>query len=167
MCKETNMSLRKKYYQGIVKILSTPISGRITSTFIGSLDEWAMKFTGGKFSFSGWVAGLPTIGITTIGRKSGLPRTHPLLGIEVEEGVLLIASNFGRKNYPAWYYNIMANSKIELEINSKKYQGVATEVEGEIKEAYWKAIVKIFPGYAGYKKRASHREIPVLLVRYN
>ena len=73
------------------------------------LDQLVSKLTGGKRTFAGIVAGLPSVILTTTGAKSGKPRTVALLGIPHPEGVAVVAANYGGAKHPAWYHNLKAN----------------------------------------------------------
>ena len=53
--------------------------------------------------------GWPIIQLTAIGAKTNRPRTVPLVGLPDEENIVLVASNFGRKHNPGWYYNLKAH----------------------------------------------------------
>jgi F420H(2)-dependent quinone reductase len=65
------------------------------------LDQLVSKLTGGKRSFAGIAAGLPTVILTTTGAKSGKPRTVALLGIPHPDGVAVVATNYGGAKHPA------------------------------------------------------------------
>ncbi|HNT26294.1 MAG TPA: nitroreductase/quinone reductase family protein [Anaerolineales bacterium] len=63
--------------------------------------------------------------LTTVGRKSGLPRTTPLQYEEVN-GDYYIASARGRD--ADWYKNILANPNVHFQIRDRKYDGIAEPV---------------------------------------
>jgi hypothetical protein len=75
------------------------------------LDQLVSKLTGGKRSFAGIAAGLPSVILTATatGAKSGKPRTVALLGIPHPDGVAVVAANYGDAKHPAWYHNLKAN----------------------------------------------------------
>ncbi|GAT09563.1 deazaflavin-dependent nitroreductase family protein [Mycolicibacterium novocastrense] len=70
------------------------------------LDQLVSKLSGGKYSFAGIAAGLPTVILTTTGAKSGKPRAVALLGIPHPDGVAVVAANYGGATHPGWYYNL-------------------------------------------------------------
>jgi hypothetical protein len=77
------------------------------------VDEAILKLTKGKFSLSetlGW----NIIQLTTVGAKTKQPRTLPLIALFEDERISLIASSFGRKYNPAWYFNLKAHPKCEV-----------------------------------------------------
>lgn len=127
------------------------------------LDAIVLKLSKGKHTVTE-IVGLPIIQLTTIGAKSGEPRTMPLVSLFDGEKIALIGSNFGRKPNPGWYYNLKANSKCVVHFNGKTGEYIARQVEGEEREKYWAMAVSYYKGYDLYKKRASHRVIPVMVL---
>ncbi len=136
------------------------ISARILHYFDGSL----LRLSGGRYSLTSLFAGLPIVTVTTIGAKSGQPRSVPLVAIPDGEYVILIASNFGQKQHPAWYYNLRTHPEVQLTYEGKTVTYVARETSGEERERCWQRAVDLYSGYAAYKKRAKHREIGVFLL---
>src|SRR5512143_1354082 len=67
------------------------------------LDRTALRLSRGRFSLASVVTGMPVVIVTTVGAKSGLPRSLPLAAIPDGDNVILIASNYGQKRHPAWY----------------------------------------------------------------
>ena len=59
---------------------------------------------------------LPTLLLTTIGRKSGAPRMLPLLYQKVDAGFVIIASKAGAPKHPAWYLNLLDNPDCEIRV---------------------------------------------------
>ena len=101
--------------------------------------------------------------LTTIGRKSGQPRTTPLLYLKDGDNVLLAASKGGMPHHPLWYLNLQANPKVEVEIGSKKIPMVARQASAEEKGRLWPRLVALYPAYAAYQTRTD-RDIPVLIL---
>ncbi|RMD51356.1 MAG: nitroreductase family deazaflavin-dependent oxidoreductase [Candidatus Thermofonsia bacterium] len=127
------------------------------------LDKLVYRWSNGRFSATSLVAGLPLIMVTTIGAKSGQPRTMPLLGIPFDDKLGVIASNWGGQKHPAWYYNMKANPHVQVSVNGRTEKYTAREIFGKEKEAVWETAVRIYPGYNAYQARAN-RPIPVLLL---
>ena len=130
---------------------------------IHRLDKAVMEWTHGKHSFAEML-GWPIIEITTIGAKTGKPRTMPLIGVVAGEKIALIASSFGREHNPGWYYNLKKNPECEVLSGGRTGRYVARELEGDDYDHYWRLAVSYYVGYERYKERASHRHIPVLLL---
>jgi deazaflavin-dependent oxidoreductase (nitroreductase family) len=76
------------------------------------LDRPVLRLSRGRYSLTRLLAGLPVVTVTTIGAKSGQPRSLPLVALPDGEHVILIASNYGQKHHPAWYYNLRAHPEV-------------------------------------------------------
>ncbi len=133
------------------------------SVALHRLDAIALKLSKGKHTVTEFV-GLPIIELTTIGAKSGQPRTMPLVSLFDDRKIALIGSNFGQKHNPGWYYNLKANPKCTVHFGGQTHEYVARQVEGEEREKYWQMAVSYYRGYALYEERASHRVIPVMVL---
>ena len=107
---------------------------------------------------------LPTLLLTTTGRKSGEPRPLPLIYGEAGDGYVIIASKGGMPNHPIWYLNLEANPECELMVGSKPVSARARIAEGEERERLWAEMAKIYPPYTEYQERAEARTIPVVVL---
>ncbi len=135
----------------------------ILARILHHADGAVFKISGGRHSVAE-IVGLPIIQLTTIGAKSGQPRTIPLVGLFHGERIALIGSNFGQKHNPGWYYNLVANPTCEVVKGGRFLRFTAREVFGDEREAYWQMALSYYTGYQKYKERASHRHIPVMLL---
>lgn len=109
----------------------------------------------------------PVVAMTVPGRKSGEPRTTPLLYFTQGDEVVLIASSFGREKHPAWYYNVMAHPEVTLTARGRSGRYVAREVQGEERARLYALGETLYAGYADYVERAATvgRTIPVIALR--
>ncbi len=131
-------------------------------------DGLLLKLTGNRATLTSLLAGLPIVIVTCKGAKSGLPRTLPLIYIRDEADpakFALIATNWGRKHYPAWYYNLKANPRASCSIAGRQGEYEAQEVQGEEYERFWQAAPEIYLGYPLYKQRISGRRIPIMVLK--
>ena len=74
---------------------------------------------------------LPTLLLTTTGRKSGQPRSLPLLYGEAGDSWVVIGSKAGMPTHPAWYLNLQAKPECDLKIGAKALSARARVAEGE------------------------------------
>ena len=94
----------------------------------------AFRRQGGKVG--GFYEGAPLLLLTTIGRRSGKPRTAPL-GYQTDgDRLIVIAANIGATKNPDWYYNLVAHPQVTVEIGQETFSAIATIVEGEERERY-------------------------------
>jgi len=117
--------------------------------------------TGGKV---GAKIGATTMGLlTTIGRKSGQPRTTPLNCTPDGDRWLLVASYGGDDRDPQWFKNLQANPEATLQIGGETFPVRATVAGPEEKQALWPKVVAVYKGYEGYQRKTS-RDIPVVVL---
>ena len=106
---------------------------------------------------------LPTLLLTT-GRKSGEPRSIPLIYGEAEGGYVVIASKGGMPNHPVWFLNLEANPDCELMVGPKRVSARARVAEGEERERLWQQLARLYPPYEQYQVNAGARTIPVVVL---
>jgi deazaflavin-dependent oxidoreductase (nitroreductase family) len=128
------------------------------------IDKPMHRLTKGRHTFATLVSGLPVVMLTTTGAKSGKPRSVPVLAMPVDEGLAVIASNYGQEHNPGWYYNLRANPDGEWSWRDARSRFRAVEVEGERRRQIWQQALKIYPGFNIYEKRAAHRHIHVFVL---
>ncbi|NWG35158.1 MAG: nitroreductase family deazaflavin-dependent oxidoreductase [Chloroflexi bacterium] len=133
------------------------------ATRLHRIDKFILKLSGNRFTVS-QLAGWTIIQLTTIGAKSKLPRTLPLIGVLDGGKIALIASSFGREHNPGWYYNLKAHPECEILLKGRSGKYIARETDGEERERLWRMAVSYYAGYEKYKQRAAPRRIPVMLL---
>jgi F420H(2)-dependent quinone reductase len=107
---------------------------------------------------------LPTLLLTTTGRKSGQPRALPLIYGEAGNSYVVIASKGGMPTHPIWFNNLEANPDCDLMVGAKKVKARARVAEGAERERLWTQMVAIYPPYETYQKNATQRVIPVVVL---
>jgi deazaflavin-dependent oxidoreductase (nitroreductase family) len=124
------------------------------------LDRRLHRLTRGRWSVVGRHE-LPSLLITTTGRKSGLPRTQPLLYATDGDGYVVVGSNWGQAHHPAWSANLLAEPHARVTLGDRELAVRATLTTGAERDRLWKLVQEIWPGYAGYAERAEGRQIRV------
>ena len=107
---------------------------------------------------------LPTLLLTTKGRKSGEPRALPLIYGTASDNYVVIASKGGMPTHPVWYLNLLADPACELQVGAKQCAARARVAEGAEREQLWKQMAEIYPPYNDYQERAAGRTIPVVVL---
>jgi deazaflavin-dependent oxidoreductase (nitroreductase family) len=107
--------------------------------------------------------GLPTLLLTTRGRKSGKLRRTALIYGRDGKNYLLVASNGGASTHPSWYLNLVENPEVELQVGADRFTARANTATGEEKARLWQLMIEIFPQYDQYQAKAG-REIPLVTV---
>jgi deazaflavin-dependent oxidoreductase (nitroreductase family) len=124
------------------------------------LDRRLYRLTNGRWSVIGRHE-LPSLLITTTGRKSGLPRTQPLLYATDGDEYIVIGSNWGQAHHPAWSANLIAQPSARVTLGEREFGVHATLATGAERERLWELLKRIWPGYAAYARRAEGREIRI------
>jgi deazaflavin-dependent oxidoreductase (nitroreductase family) len=124
-------------------------------------DRIVYGLTGGRTTLAAVLSGLPVVMLTSTGAKSGREITIPLLGFEEGDAVILIGSNFGRPDHPAWYHNLRAHPRARIVVRGRLRDVVAEEVEGPERERHLAVASVNYPGYRHYAQRAAPRRIAV------
>ncbi len=130
-----------------------------TIRLIGRLHEWLWKLSGGKLGNGFGRA--PFMMLTTRGRRTGLPRTTPVLYLQDGADFIVVASFGGNDMHPAWYLNLESYPEAEVLVNGARRRVLAHRISAEEKNRIWLRLVKIYPNFAIYQQR-THREIPLL-----
>lgn len=124
------------------------------------VDEHLQAATRGRVSLLD-VAGLPNLTLTVAGRRSGLPRSTPLLCVPFEGGWLIAGSYFGGPRTPVWVVNLRAAETAEVSIGGRRTTVRPEEVPaGAERERLWAAMVAVWPNYRLYEEKTD-RLIPV------
>ncbi len=137
----------------------TPVGRSIASTFSARLDPILYKISGGRFTSVGPQV-IPQLVLTTTGRKSGKERTVQLGYAEDGDDLLVVASNFGGTNHPAWSYNLDANPRAKILLGAEKREVVASRLTDSEKAILWPKIADTIPQMKSYVKR-TERNIKV------
>jgi deazaflavin-dependent oxidoreductase (nitroreductase family) len=146
--------------QRVLHRIGMSAAGRWFGIHVSSrVDPWMLRLTRGRFSTTSF---FPLVLLTVRGRKSGEPRTVPLVYFTRGDEVILTASSFGRAKHPAWYLNARANPEVELSAAGVSGRYVVRETEGEERDQLFALSKQLYDGYRLYEQRATERTIPVL-----
>ncbi|WBQ02970.1 nitroreductase family deazaflavin-dependent oxidoreductase [Kribbella sp. CA-293567] len=127
------------------------------------LDKLIQRISRGHWSILR-VAGLPNLMLTVVGRKSGVPRSTPLLCVPYRNGHLIAGSNFGGPKTPVWVVNVRAADRVTVAVGAEQHEATAREITGEEREAVWEHMLSTWPNYARYAARTD-RTIPVFFLK--
>lgn len=122
---------------------------------------WVYRKTDGKYANK--MQGAPLLLLTVRGRKSGNPRTLPLIYLEDGGNQVIVASKGGWPDHPLWYKNLQANPSVEVQVGATKTTRVARTANAEERARLWPRLVALYAAYADYQSW-SDREIPVVLL---
>jgi F420H(2)-dependent quinone reductase len=138
--------------------MSMPASAlRIT----GKLNVPLYRLSRGRIG--GKIGKAPVLLLTSIGRRSGQPRTAPVLFAHDGPNLVVIGSNAGNQKAPAWSYNLKANPDAEVEIRSERRLVRAHVAEGDQRTRLWNLMNSEYEGFEDYRERTS-RDIAVFVL---
>ena len=137
---------------------------RAVAPVVHAVDRRLLVWSGDRFNLTTPLTGLPVRRISTTGARSGRLRTHPLTALRDGPRYALIASNFGRPRYPAWYYNLRAHPFAQVHGDGGNGRYAARPASPEEYETVWARAVALYPGYAAYARRAAPRSVPILML---
>jgi deazaflavin-dependent oxidoreductase (nitroreductase family) len=106
---------------------------------------------------------VPSLLLTTRGRKSGEKFIFPLFYGEAGASYFVVASKGGAPQHPGWYKNLLADPEVEVQVGTKKMEARARTATGEERTRLWAKALEFWPPYADYQKK-TEREIPVVVL---
>ena len=142
----------------------TAVQERRGNRFIKSgsaFNTWLYRRTGGRLG-ANFVGGAPVCLLTTIGRKSGEPRTMPLLYLRDGADIVVVASKGGFSDNPQWYLNLGVNPEVEITIGRDQLHMTARTADEAEKAVLWPKLVAMYKSYDSYQAR-TERDIPVVI----
>jgi deazaflavin-dependent oxidoreductase (nitroreductase family) len=119
-----------------------------------SLDRRLLRHARWRFAAPSRLSLPPALLLTTTGRRSGQPRTQPLLYAVDGDGWVVIGSNWGQRHHPAWSLNLLAHPDAEIMIGDETVPVRARLVTGTERDRLWQQLLTIWPAYRSYEQRA-------------
>lgn len=135
----------------------TPDEAAWNDRIMADFHEHAGQITQGQ------LAGANLVLMTSIGVKSGEPRTTPLGYTRDGDRYVVVGSNSGLPHQPAWLANIRANPVVSVEVGIETFEARATITAGGERQRLWAAHVAAIPHFATYEKM-TERELQVVII---
>ena len=117
---------------------------------------WDSTVAGGKGM-------IPTLLLTTTGRKSGRRLVLPLIYGKSGKNYVIIASKGGAPAHPGWYVNLKAKPEVDVQVAADKFKARARTATAAERTQLWKQMAALYPPYDDYQRR-TQREIPVVVL---
>jgi len=121
------------------------------------------EFRSNSGKVGGYFNGSPMLLLTTTGVKSGEERVSPLVYTTDGGRIVIVASNGGADRHPSWYYNVVANPQITVEVGDETYQANAVITDPAERRRLFDLHAQRFPGFKEYEK-GTDRVIPVIVL---
>jgi deazaflavin-dependent oxidoreductase (nitroreductase family) len=130
-------------------------------TLLGEDHVRAYRESGGEVGYL-W-NGVPTLLLTTTGRRTGQPRTTPLIFAADGVDYLVVASMGGAPEHPQWYRNLLTNPSAEVQVKAEVIAVTARTASPDEKPRLWSIVRDAWPNYDTYQSR-TERVIPVVVL---
>lgn len=121
-------------------------------------DRFVGRLTGGRLVALGLI---PSLLLTTTGRRSGQPHQTPLLAVPDGDGLVVIGSNWGGPRQPAWALNLLARPEATVTRHGQTFPVRAHRLAGAERERAWRLALHHWPAYQTYAERAGTRGLHV------
>jgi deazaflavin-dependent oxidoreductase (nitroreductase family) len=138
--------------RAVQKLATTRAFAATGSKLLPPVDRLLNKVTGGRVVLSQML--VPSIVLTTTGRKTGEPRRAPIATLPVDGGFLVVGSNFGKEHHPAWTANLMANPNATVTFKGETIPVVAHLLDADEKAKVWPDLLRIWPAWTAYTERS-------------
>jgi deazaflavin-dependent oxidoreductase (nitroreductase family) len=136
---------------------------------MSSASEWNKKIIEEFRANDGKVGGnfenTPLLLLHTTGAKSGLPHVNPAAYITDDERLVIVASKGGAPTNPDWYYNVVANPEVGIEVGTEQFQAKATVATEPERTRLFEKMATVNPNFAEYKHKTD-RVIPVIILTH-
>jgi deazaflavin-dependent oxidoreductase (nitroreductase family) len=136
---------------------ATPVVTRFAPLLVPA-DRVVGRLTGGRVVALGLV---PSLMITTIGRRSGEPRHNPLLYVPDRDAFVVVGSNWGKTAHPAWALNLLADPRATVTVGGRRIAVRARLVRGPERERLWGMLTRAWPAYRAYVDRSGGRDLRI------
>ncbi|NIS81586.1 MAG: nitroreductase family deazaflavin-dependent oxidoreductase [Anaerolineales bacterium] len=153
-----------RFQRFIQRIAASRILSVLLARILRRVDRYVWQSTRGRTCATTVLTGLPVAFITLTGARTGISRTVPLVYIPHGNNLVVIASNFGNRQHPAWYYNARANPEAIVSVPDYRGEYVVREVYSDEYRYFWDQAVSMYAGFEDYRNRAGERIIPILML---
>ncbi len=138
-----------------------PVARPVDTSLLGDEHVRVYRETNGEHGYI-W-NGVPILLLTTTGRRSGEPRTTPIIFTPYGNSWVIMASRGGSPTHPAWYLNLLDEARVQVQVKADICEAVARTAASPEREQIWAEAVKTWPNYDVYQSRTS-RQIPVVVL---
>lgn len=136
-------------------------------------DDWNTRiideFRSNDGRVGGPFEGAPIVLVHHCGRRTGQERVNPMMYLpdaSDPDTIYVFATRAGSPTNPAWYYNLTAAGRAQVERGTDEYDVAVRELHGDERDRVYAEQARRRPQFAEYERKAAgHRTIPVLELR--
>jgi deazaflavin-dependent oxidoreductase (nitroreductase family) len=148
----------------LARLLRTLTRFRRIQPQVGRLHAVLLRASRGRIRRSRLLAGgQPILALTTIGRRSAVPRTTTVAYLRHGHGYAVGALNLGSDHDPAWCLNLRAEPRAWIEVGGARHAVRARQASGEEADMLWQALIRRLPSISHFR-RLARREVPVFVL---
>ena len=151
------MRFNRRLEQAYAASARRPPRGLIRA--VGAIHRIAIISTGGRLW--GDLLDHPILLLSTIGRRSGKPRTQPVMYLRDDDCYLVAATFGGHDQDPAWLMNLQARPQATVIVEGRKTSVLATIATPDERDRLWPRFLSLSPAYQKYQ-RSAKRLIPIV-----
>jgi deazaflavin-dependent oxidoreductase (nitroreductase family) len=101
--------------------------------------------------------------LTTTGRRSGEPRSTPLIYGKRGNDYVVVASKGGAEEHPDWYLNLVEQPKVDVQVGGDRFKAQARTATPDERPDLWRTMTERWPAYDEYQRKTA-RQIPVVVL---
>ena len=132
---------------------------------MSEVEDWNRKiieeFRANEGKVGGPFAGTPVLLLHTTGAKTGRERVNPMMNLDLDGHRYVFATKSGADTNPDWYWNLVAQPSVTVELGTDTYRAAAVPVTGDDRDRIYAEQARRYPGFAEYEQKTS-RVIPVV-----
>jgi deazaflavin-dependent oxidoreductase (nitroreductase family) len=107
---------------------------------------------------------MPLLLLTTTGARSGKQRATPLTYLDSAGSYVVSGANAGARGNPDWYYNVLANPEVTVEVVDGTFNAIATVPAGAQRAELFQQYAAAYPLLTHYQQM-TRREIPMVVLK--
>jgi deazaflavin-dependent oxidoreductase (nitroreductase family) len=148
----------------LARVTRAPIKVRFVSTRVTRFHAWLLRSSRGRLRRS-WVfaAGQPVLALTTVGRRSGLPRSTAVACFTHGDDLVVAGMNLGVSRHPAWALNLESNPNATIEVGGQRIPVTARRATDGEATKLWRRWLELPPPADAFRELAG-RDIPLFVL---
>lgn len=147
--------VRRLYRGAVGAVASTRPGALLLRHSLPRVDRLALRLSGGRRNVTNHA--VPTLVLTTTGRRSGAPRPQPLCYVRDGDSLVVVGTNWGQARHPAWTSNLRACGRATATVDGRQIAVDATEVTGPEWETYYRRFEAMSRNYVSYRSWCGDR----------
>ncbi len=153
-----------RWQRSVRVVASTSLGARALAHTLPAMDRAVARLSGGRTTAVELLAGLPLLGLTTTGRRSGQPRYAPLIAIPFRDSLAVVGTNFGQASTPTWALNLEAEPRARVTHGDRTVAVVARPADEAEREEVLATAAEVYLGYPTYLRRITGRRVRVFVL---